>query len=76
MKISTSKKKSGVGVIVNYADTRFLTFAIEYLRENKFFLAKPFLPIHLGPRSNLLSRKKMIKNSRDSVPLKPPKHFL
>ena len=31
--------------------------AIKHLRKNKKF-AKPFLPVHMGPRSNLLSQKR------------------
>ena len=31
--------------------------------------AKPFSPVHMEPRSNLLS-KKMVNKSRDTVPLK------
>ena len=34
----------------------FLNLLIEYLRENEKF-AKPFSPVHMGPRSNLLSKK-------------------
>ena len=37
MKIFVSKKKSGVRVVVDYADTRFSNFANEYLRENEKF---------------------------------------
>ena len=31
------KRKSGVRVVVDYEDTRFLNFAIEYLRKNEKF---------------------------------------
>ena len=31
-----------------------------FAKTKKF--AKPFLPVHMGPRSNLLSKKKMVKN--------------
>ena len=46
-----------VSVFVDYADTRF--FANIFAKTKKF--AKPFLPVHMVPRSNLL-RKKMVKN--------------
>ena len=62
------KKNSSVRVVVDDADTRFSNFAIEYLRKNKK-VAKPFLPVHMGPRSNLLSQKNG-KKSRDTVPLR------
>ena len=48
MKISVSKDKI---VVVDYADTRF----------SKNF-AKPLLPVHMGPRSNLSSQKKLVEN--------------
>ena len=51
------KKNLGVN---GYADTGFSNFAIEYLPENKKF-AKPFLPVYMGPRSNLFRQKK-VKN--------------
>ena len=41
--------------VVNYADTRFSNFAIEYLRRNEK-VCKLFLRVHMGPRSNLLSQ--------------------
>ena len=43
----------GVGVVVDYADTFFGNI---FSKTKKF--AKPFLPVHMGPRSNLLSKKK------------------
>ena len=51
------KKKSGVYVIVDNADTWFSNFA-----KTKNY-AKSFLPFHMGPRSNLLSPKKWSKIS-------------
>ena len=42
MKISLSKEKSCVRVVVDYADTRFSNFVIEYLSENKKFLETVF----------------------------------
>ena len=53
MKICVSKEKSGVRVIVYYAYTRLSNFVIECFRETKNF-PKLCLPIHKGPRSNLL----------------------
>ena len=61
-------KKLCVRVVVDYADTRFSNFAIEYLRENEKF-CETFLSIHMGPRSNLYSPKNGQK-SRDPVTLK------
>ena len=40
----------------------------EYLRKNEKKV-KPFLPAHMGPRSNLF-REKFGQKSRDTVPLK------
>ena len=37
MKISVSKEKSGVCVVVDYTDTWFSNFAIKYLHENEKF---------------------------------------
>ena len=68
MKTAVSKEKFGVCVVVDYADTGFSIIAIGYLRENENFV-KPFLPVHMGPRSNCLSQKNSQK-SRDTVPLK------
>ena len=32
--------------------------------------SQPFLPVHMGPRSNLLNKNKNGQKSRDTVPLK------
>ena len=48
-------------------DTRFSGISSQ---KRKIF-AKPFLPVHMGPRSNLL-RKKNGQKSRDTVPLTDP----
>ena len=37
MKTAVSKKNSGVCVFIDYADTGFSNFVIEYLRENEKF---------------------------------------
>ena len=44
-------------VVVDYAYDGFFIFAIEYLRENEKVRETVFLPVHTGPRSNLLSPK-------------------
>ena len=57
---SSGKKIPGAGdacVVVDYADTRFSNFAIEYLLENETF-RKLFLPVHIGSRSNFSNNKK------------------
>ena len=46
----------------------FSNFEFEYLCENKK-VRETVLPVHMGTRSNLLS-KKMAENSRDTVPIK------
>ena len=46
-----------VSVVVEYADTRFSRVSLQ--KTKKF--AKPFLPIHMGPRSNLLRKTKWSK---------------
>ena len=46
-----------VSVVIDYADA---TFFANIFAKTKMF-AKPFLPVHIGPRSNLLSKKK-VKN--------------
>ena len=56
------KKNLGIRAVFDYADTGFSNFAIEYLRENEKF-CETFLPVHMGPRSNLLSPKKWPKIS-------------
>ena len=50
----------GVLVVVDYADTRFSNFPSNISAITKNF-AKPFLTVHMGPRSNLLSQK-MVEN--------------
>ena len=64
----TLKKKLRVHVIVDYADTQLSNFAIEFLRENEKF-AQLFLPVDMGPRSNLL-RKENSRKYRNTVPLR------
>ena len=55
MKPQYLKKKSGVPVVIDYVDqdTLFSNFMIEYLCGNENF-ATLFLPVYMGPRSNLL----------------------
>ena len=60
MKISVSKEKCGAREVVDYADTRFSNFVIEYLRENEKF-HETILPVHKAPRSNFLSQIKWSK---------------
>ena len=60
MKISLSKEKSCVRVVVDYADTRFSNFVIEYLSKSKKNFSKPFLPALMGPSSNILTVKSKI----------------
>ena len=50
------------GTVTEFFDTKTKKFA------------KPFLPVHFGPRSNLLSQK-MVKN-RVTLSLAMPKDFL
>ena len=54
------KKKLRVCEVVDYPDRRFSKLTMEHLRENEKF-AKPFLPVHMGPKLYLLS-KKMVEN--------------
>ena len=68
MKITYLKKELCVCTVVEYADMRISNFAIEYLCKTKMF-AKPFWPVPMGPRSNLLSKKNG-KNSRDTTTLR------
>ena len=46
----------GVLVVVDYADTRFSNFPANISAITKIF-AKPFLTVHMGPRSNILCQK-------------------
>ena len=64
--------KSRVLIVVDYADTRFSNFAIEYLRKNKTkSLQNCFclFNVHIGPKSNLF-RQKNGRQSSDTVPLR------
>ena len=65
MKSPYIKKKSGVRVVVDYADTRFSKYAMEYLCENEKNRETVFA---CSNRSNMLSQKNCRK-SRDTVPL-------
>ena len=49
-----------VRVVVDFADTQFSNVAFTFLHENEIF-AKLFLPVHMGPRSNLVG-KKIVEN--------------
>ena len=69
MKISVSKEKLCVRVLVDYADTRFSNFVNEYLRENKKVRETVLLFIW-GP-GRILSNEGGQK-SRDTVPLTNP----
>ena len=60
-------KKLRVLVVNDYVDTQFSKFAIEYLSENAK-VRKTVLPVHIGPRTNLLSKKNG-QQSCDTVPL-------
>ena len=51
------KKNLGVCVVVDYGDIAFQTLRSNIFAKTKNF-AKPFLPVHMGPRSNILSKKK------------------
>ena len=51
-----------VRVVNKYADTRFLNLA-----KTKRFV-KPFLPVHMGPMSDLLSKTYNGRISRDTGP--------
>ena len=55
-------------VVVDYAYDGFLSLQLNIFAKTKKFV-KPFLPVHTGPRSNLLSPKNYLKY-RDAVPLK------
>ena len=46
----------------------FRTLLSNIFTQTKKF-AKPFLPVNMGPRQNLLSKEKKGKKSRDTVPL-------
>ena len=54
------KAKIACMLIVDYADTRFCTLKSNIFAKTKKF-AKPFLPIHLGPRQSLLNKKIEVK---------------
>ena len=54
MKHPYLKKKLRVCVVVDNAGTRFSYFAI-FAKIEKF--AKPFLPVHVGLRSNIFIKK-------------------
>ena len=62
--MSESKEKLLVCVVLDYLDTRFsnLQQLLNIFAKRKNF-AKPFSPAHIGPMSNLLS-KKIVKISR------------
>ena len=59
-----SQRPHSVSAVNDYADTRFFA---NFFSKTKSF-TKPFLPVHMGPRSNLLSQKN-VQKSRDTVPL-------
>ena len=54
------REKKCVRVVNDYADT---------CQRSQRQRLQPFLPVHMGPRSNLLS-KKIGQKSRDTVPLR------
>ena len=58
------KKKLCVCVVVYYLDKQFSNFAIKYLRENKNVRETG---VHIGPRSNILSKTNNGPNSCDIV---------
>ena len=61
------KKNLRVCLVNDYADTQFSNFTIEYLGKKRKMFAEPFLPVHMGSRSNL-SSKKNCRKSRVTVP--------
>ena len=60
MKTSVSKENLPVHIVIDYADTRLSNFGIEYLHENEK-IREHNSPVHMGPRSNILS-KTMVEN--------------
>ena len=48
-------------IVSAWSMTRWTLFFREYLSKTKMF-GKPFLPVRMGPRSNLLSEEKKVKN--------------
>ena len=54
---------TGLRAVADYTDTFFVNI---FVKTKKF--VKPSSPVHIGPRSNLLSQK-MVKKTRDTVPL-------
>ena len=65
--LKISKENFHVCIIVDYADTRFLNFAIEYLHENKK-VDETVFACSYGAQVSILSQKNSRK-SRDTVPL-------
>ena len=61
---------SALSLTTQTADFRTLRSNISAKTKN---FAKPFLPVQLGLRSNILSQKG--QKSRDTVPLNPTPHF-
>ena len=68
------KKNSGIRVVVDYGTPDFRSLRPNIFAKTKNF-AKPFLTVHMGSRSNLLSQKNCLK-SRDTVPLKGVCHMI
>ena len=68
MKISVSKEKIGCRVVVDYEDTWFLNFAIEYLCENEKCCETNFFACSYGAQVKSFKQKNGQK-SRDTVPL-------
>ena len=61
MKISLSKEKAGVRVVVDYADTKFSNVAIDYLRENEKFRETVFACSY-GAQVEYFKPKKLVEN--------------
>ena len=70
-KTSVFREKFTFHVVVSFADTQFLNMSSNILAKTKKFV-KPFLPVHIGPKSNLISIKNG-KKSCDPVPLRETK---
>ena len=70
------KKKSGVHIVVDYAeDTRFSNFAIEYLCKNEK-LHETVYACSFGAQIESFKPKKYDRKSRDAVPLMCWKTFI
>ena len=70
-------KKTCVHVVVDYADTRFSNFVIEYIRKNEKVRDKTVFACSYGAQVESFKKiKKMIENSRDTVSLSTRRNFL